>query len=109
MAPVYEYECSWGHRYELQQPMSADTVHECLHCPIIDNSEARRVPSLFNANVDAVITGKDVRATPKMRDYLGHRRWRAREDKRLADAKAAVNPITSYRTGPGHGMDKKAE
>ena len=103
MAPLYEYECPWGHRYELRQPMSADTVHSCIYCPILDNSDAKRIPSIFNANVDAVITGKDIRMTPRMTDYLGHARWRKKEDERLAKAKAALNPVTSYRTGPGHG------
>lgn len=85
--------------------MSADTVHTCIYCPVIDSSDAKRIPSLFNANVDAVITGKDVRWTPRMRDYLGHRRWREKYEKRLAEAKAKVNPVTSYRTGPGHDGD----
>lgn len=103
--PIYEYECGRGHRYELEQPMSADTVHTCIYCPVIDASDAKRVPSLFNANVDAVITAKDVKATPRMRDYLGHRRWREKEDKRIKEARHAVNPVVSYRTGPGHGSD----
>lgn len=37
--PTYSYECSAGHRYDLQQPFGSPKTHRCQRC----DKQAKRV------------------------------------------------------------------
>jgi putative FmdB family regulatory protein len=99
--PIYEYQCPQGHITERVRPID-ETVRPqmCAHegC----GHPAIRILSVANVNVDAVIKPGDISYTPRMTDYLGHRRWRRKQDEKLEAERKAKNPVTSYKGGPGH-------
>ena len=92
MAPRYEYECLKGHQFETYESIDAPTERDCdqPRCRAL----ARRVMSLTNVNVDAVMKPGDAKYTPPMSHYLGRRRWQKRQDKDHDDRKASKNPVT---------------
>lgn len=90
--PRYEYECLKGHQFETYEPISSPTERPCSHARC--HAIARRVMSLTNVNVDAVMKPGDVRYTPPLNYYLGRRRWGKKQDRARDDRKASKNPVT---------------
>lgn len=97
--PIYEYRCSEGHEYERWQEITAPAADTCEVC----GNPAHRVISAASINVGAIIKPGDIRIEPRIRDYLGHRHWRQKQDAKQAAERLARKPVTSYRSGPGHG------